>query len=406
MNKNLDFIKNNVLDKKNVYNNILVPFCTKINVKPTEYIISDSIKTIKKIDMIFIFNKAKGDLNTMNNMIINILVNKAGVLNNTYKSDGIGYVMSIMNNTVDDDTGFSASGLYHSQETTSSASSSSNQGPNGSNGSFGDMNTSLQGMIQMAKVLNLNSLKRDAKAYINTRYKNIILNDNTAFSFNLVNKGNTNNLSGDIPLGINIKNIIGFKLTSFTIPFININSNRGLINLSIDEMTTDGFSSFSNIITHFVFKYTEQTSNSLLLTPEFDGEITFINSFNVNTLTFRFSDGFNYIPLPSERLTASNINYTNSYFVFDSEHGLISGDIIYVSGFTTLTPVVDYNIISNVNANKGIVVNTINSTTIQLVNIDLSTISQPDLNNKPIVYLDYRIIQFPLIIKYINDTNF
>lgn len=403
MNKNLDFIKNNVLDRKNVYNNILVPFCEKIKIKPTEYVVADSIKTIKKIDMIFIFNKSKGDINLMNDMIIKILVNKSGVINNTYKSDGNGYVMSIMNNTVDDDKGFSTSGLYNEQQNQSSEPSKSN---NGSMGSFGDIESSVQGMVQMAKILNLNSLKRDAKAYINTRYKNTILNDNTAFSFNLVNKGNTNNLSGDIPIGINIKNIIGFKLTSFTIPFININSNRGLINLSIDEMNTDGFSSFSNIITHFVFKYTEQTSNSLLLTPEFDGEINFINPFNVNTLTFKFSDGFNYIPLPSERLVATNINYTNSYLVFDSEHGLVSGDIIYVSGFTTLNPIVDYNIIANVNASKGLVVNTINSTTVQIVNIDLSTISQPDNLNKPIVYLDYRIIQFPLIIKYINDTNF
>ena len=258
----------------------------------------------------------------------------------------------------------------------------------------------------MAKILNINSLKRSAKAYINTRYQNIINTDSSAFSFNLVNKKSSNELSGDIPLGINIKNITGFKISSFTIPLINsLSTSRGLINLSIDEVKNDGFTSFSNIVSHFIFKYTEQSPNLYMLTPEFDGEIELINPVNINTLTFRFSDGFSYLSLPSPNIPVTSIDYNNSYIYFSVEHGLISGDRIYISNFKTLNDFQNYNVVTNMNSSMGLTIEKIDAYTVQL-SIDLTVVNNPDPSNIPIVYLDYRIIQFPLIIKYINDTNF
>ena len=400
INKNKDFVNKNILPKENVFNNILVPFSQELNIPLNEFIVKDCIKTItKEMDFDYMLVKSQYDVNKINNMIINVLINKYGVTNNKYsdKTDEFNYVMSIMGNTLDDDTSFSATRSY--DEVTNSSSKGY-----GTSSSFGSAST--QNMVQIAKILNLDSLKRSAKAFVNSRYKNVVTNDNTSISFNLVNKRSTNQLSGDLPLGIDIKNIIGFQIPSFTIPMIDVSASAGLVYLCINEIQTDGFESFSDIFCHFCFKYTEFTPNSYMLTPEFDGKIDFINPLNINTLTFRFSDGFNYIPLPSESIQSTSINYTNSYISFGEQHNLLSGDIIYITGFTTLNPISDYTIITKINSLSGIQVNKIDAYTIQLSGIDLSAILHPNHSNLPIIYCNNRIIQFPLIIKYINDTSF
>ncbi len=405
-----------VLDKNNINTNIIKPFASSLKIPITQKIVDDIVKTLQEdINFNYLVKKNNGDVSKINESILKTLSLKFGITNNRYsdKSDETDYVMAIMSNTLDDNSNFSATKSYDSVQQLSSDASNTIQSQQ-MDFSLQNVNSissvagaSTQSLIQMAKILNLNSLKRNAKAYINTRYQNIINTDPTAISFNLVNKKSSNESSGDLPLGLDIKNIIGFKIPSFTIPLINtLSSSRGLINLSIDEIKNDGFISYSNIVSHFIFRYTEQSPNLYMLTPEFNGEIDLLNTVNINTITFKFSDGFNYIPLPSVTIQVSDIDYTNSYFLFDDEHGLLSGDKIYVSQFKTLNVVQDYTIMAKINSSAGIIIEKIDSNTIQLVGIDLSTIASPDLNNNPTVYLDYRIIQFPLIIKYINDSNF
>ncbi len=405
-----------VLDKNNINTNIIKPFASSLKIPITQKIVDDIVKTLQEdINFNYLVKKNNGDVSKINESILKTLSLKFGITNNRYsdKSDETDYVMAIMSNTLDDNSNFSATKSYDSVQQLSSDASNTIQSQQmdfssqNANSISSVAGASTQSLIQMAKILNLNSLKRNAKAYINTRYQNIINTDPTAISFNLVNKKSSNESSGDLPLGLDIKNIIGFKIPSFTIPLINtLSSSRGLINLSIDEIKNDGFISYSNIVSHFIFRYTEQSPNLYMLTPEFNGEIDLLNTVNINTITFKFSDGFNYIPLPSVTIQVSDIDYTNSYFLFDDEHGLLSGDKIYVSQFKTLNVVQDYTIMAKINSSAGIIIEKIDSNTIQLVGIDLSTIASPDLNNNPTVYLDYRIIQFPLIIKYINDSNF
>jgi hypothetical protein len=395
-----DFVNKNILLKSNVFNNILVPFSKGLNIKLNEFIVKDCVKTMTKdIDFDYILEKCEYDVAKINIMIINVLMNKYGVSNNKYndKTDEFDYVMSIMKNTLDDDSSFSATRTYDEASSYNAATASDTSSMS---------NFSTQNLIQIAKILNLDSLKRSAKAYVNSRYKNIITNDNTSISFNLVNKRSTNQLSGDLPLGINIKNIIGFKIPSFTIPMIDISANSGMVYLCINEIQTDGFTSFSDIVCHFVFKYTEWSPNSYMLTPEFDGEIDFINPLNINSLTFRFSDGFSYLPLPSESIRSVSINYSDGNIVFNEHHNLLSGDIVYITDFNTLNPTTDYVLINKINATSGVTVNRIDAFTIQLAGINLSDIRFPDSSVLPHFYCNNRIIQFPLVIKYINDTTF
>ena len=78
MNKNLEFIKNNILTKQNIFNNILVPFSNQLNIELTQFIVRDSISTLKNdVDYNYIISQTNGDINSINNTLIKLLVNKS-----------------------------------------------------------------------------------------------------------------------------------------------------------------------------------------------------------------------------------------------------------------------------------------------------------------------------------------
>ena len=85
MNKNKIFVKDNVMPRDNIFNNILVPTSKKLNIILNKSIVQKCLHTIQNdIDFDYILSKSNYDITKINNMLVNTLIDKYGITNNKY----------------------------------------------------------------------------------------------------------------------------------------------------------------------------------------------------------------------------------------------------------------------------------------------------------------------------------
>ncbi len=283
-----------------------------------------------------------------------------------------------------------------------------------------------QTKLNLVKYFNYESLFRDEHIIIDSRYQNTTNTDRSKIVFSLQpnlksnRSGDQTTISqqGGINIGSSIKDIVQIEIGPFTIPYKpQFHNFYRKISLRIDEWTSNSYQAYENGSFHFVFTIDKVDNNLLYLEP-IDRVFRFTKPVNyIDNFTLSFGAMLPKITFDNDRLSTSSIDYTSSdgVITFDTPHNLITGDLVYISGFSTPDPALDLAFIEDVNRASGHIVVKKNNYSIA-TNIDMteirrtesadSTIYPIDSFNQTIeVYFASKRIQIPMRIRYLIQST-
>lgn len=377
----------------------------RLKCKPTDILTKKIVKYIKNdVDIDYIHSKSKGDINKATALIedgFHQFITYESDKNKEY--DYATYQYNLMASSKGDST---ATDNYTSSSKLPEKVVSVNPTIMSVSNSA-SIDTSSQSLYNYAKILNINSVYRKTHVLIDTRYKNLSINNKSEFSFNLVDSNvNLRQGSGDLYIGgKNIKNISSIEVCPFNIPYVASADNfYKKLTLSFAEFKNDAFGAYENSSFHYMLSYTK---NGLLMNLTPDNKVyEFKYPINPKTLTIKFGDPLTPIYFDEDRMIVSSIDYNSNSgrLIFTDRHNLSSSDIIYISGFATNNDITNTSIVNNINRKEGHNVTVEDLYTIS-INVDFTTIVSPNTSNKPLVYFGSKRIIIPLIINYIADLS-
>ncbi len=288
---------------------------------------------------------------------------------------------------------------------------------NGGGGNILDLDMSKR--IEMVKYLNYSSLIREEYIIVDSRYQNIVNTDLTKIVFNLISNTKSRSANGGVIIGNNIRDIIQIEISPFTIPYKPVFVNfYNKITLTIDEWVSNSYEAYEGGQFHFIFDIEKVDDNLIYLRPT-DNTYSFSRPMNyIDNFTLSFGAMLPKISFDPDRLYVSSFDYTSVYGVitFATEHNLVTGDLVYVSGFATPDLARDVSIITEMNRDAGHIIVKKDNFSI-LLNVDLSQVRHEvpiGSNQYPIesftqnvlVYFASKRIQIPFRISYLtNYTN-
>ena len=242
--------------------------------------------------------------------------------------------------------------------------------------------------------------------YVDSRYQNISNQDRTILDFSIVPKSNrSKKQTGSITSYSNLSNITEFEVGDFIIPYTSSTNAFREITLIFLDIPNNSVEANENSF-HFKFSYEPCTFNPNLvkLTP-YQKRFRFNPPIKtLDALRIQFADPYVPIEFEKDRLVPSSIDYGNNAFHFSEPHGLDTGDVVIIEGFTTSTPNKDVDIIKKINDTRGLVITRITDISFS-VTVGLNTITSPLVSNKPLVFFQSKRIQFPIRIRYINNED-
>ena len=270
--------------------------------------------------------------------------------------------------------------------------------------------------IEAIKYTNYQSLFRDEYIMIDSRYQNKVNTDSTKMVFSLISDTKTKSDHGGIIIGNTIKDIVEIEIYPFTIPYKPLYATfYNKITLSINEWLSNSFEAYEGGQFHFCFDIDRIENNLIYLRP-----INSIYSFSkpvnhIDDFTLSFGAVFPKIAFDADRMYPSSIDYTNPYGLikFDQPHGLVTGDLIYISNFDTPTPAQDVNTINQVNRPEGHIIVKKDNYSI-IINIDLTAVHHEDpigsgrypiqdFMQSTLVYFASKRVQFQMRLRYLTS---
>lgn len=258
-------------------------------------------------------------------------------------------------------------------------------------------------LINFTKIINFQSLWKDSHVIIDSRYRNLSITRLDEFSFSFIqNTKQKIEGSGSIYAHGETRQIVEIEIPSFSIPFVsNADNYYRKITMTIKEFLAVSYEAYEDAQFHFMFNSTEE-GNLLRLDPiyktfRFYKPITHLSDF-----TIRFGSPLAPITFDKDRLDTTLIDYSTNplELTFGEDHNLATGDIIYITDFTTLNPAADLTIINLINRKEGHICTKKNAITISII-INGMAITSPDLTHVSNVYFGSKRILFPLKFKYL-----
>ena len=241
----------------------------------------------------------------------------------------------------------------------------------------------FRSMSDLQKVFMPSLVKRFTYILLDTRYRILENSGTRSFSWNFINNEIIN--QGTVNAIGSIRDITCIRIYPIKIPFVRGASNiYSRVTMFIEEFAAQSFIAQENRRFHFMFS-THVSGNWVFLSPDSfnDGFFRFRNPITrLETFTVSFGSPLQPIVFDNDRVSAT-ITDTSNYGIslsidFEFEHGLETGEVVFISGFTTVNPNIDGNVIRQVNNQNGIVVNVIDVNTIS---IDVDTTSIISLTN-------------------------
>jgi len=260
--------------------------------------------------------------------------------------------------------------------------------------------------INFTKILNRESLLRDSNILLDSRYRNISNSDQTKIQFAIMNNSKLKVPGTGIVTSLApMRDILEIEIFPFSIPYSsNADNYYKKITLSILELAAISIDSYEDCQFHFMFTAVKN-KNLIDLTP-INPIFRFYKSVtNITDLTLRFGTPLYPITFDSDRLYTTKIDYTSNpcLITFNKDHNLLSGDLVYITEFTTLDPAVDLNIINTFNDNNGHLCTRLSNDEIS-INIDATLVQYPDNNLSINIYFGSKRILLPLRIRYLYNN--
>jgi hypothetical protein len=285
---------------------------------------------------------------------------------------------------------------------------------NDSTGSILDLDMTKR--IEMVKYLNYSSLMREEYIIADSRYQNTVNLDMTKIVFNLITNSKIRSDHGGLIIGNNIKDIVQIEVSPFTIPYKPVFVNfYNKITLSINEWISNSYEAYEGGQFHFIFDI-EKVDNNLIYLRPVDSVYSFSKPMNyIDNFTLSFGAMLPKITFDPDRMYVTAFDYTSVYGIitFASEHNLVTGDLVYVSGFSTPDLARDVLIISEMNRDSGHIIVKKDNFSI-LLNVDLSQVRHEypiGTGQYPIdtfiqdvlVYFASKRIKIPFRMKYLTN---
>lgn len=428
MSSNIDKLKKLVKQKENV-KSIMISLEKSLNKKFNRTEVSNLIDFLDTVNYSNLYTTHKNDINKINDYIITIY---KGDLNKQKPFDIHEYLKGEITDNkknLASEYNFGASSKTNSSKTVSKSLAPElpkiQQPVNNINmkellDNLPPLKTKTDQM-EFTKILNYESLWRDANILVDSRYQNIANSDRTRLVFTLV--GNTKTKvpgSGVITTIGAMRDIVEIEVFPFSIPYMSSADNYyKKITLSILELSSISVDAYENSQYHFMFNCS-QDGNLLQLTPinktfRFYKPITRLNEFSI-----RFGSPLTPIIFDKDRLYTSSIDYNSNpgIITFAESHNLITGDLIYITNFETKNIAEDLNIINEINNVNGHVCTRLSNSSIS-INVDFTQIITANrplaINNYPnssspqdlsvLVYFGSKRILMPMRISYIQSLQ-
>lgn len=393
--------KKNINSKKNLY--ILIDKLETINSKKlTKTEITNFLEYLKKFNFNKLYNEfydnSLSDVNiaNVNDNFIKLYMIEIGKIKSTF--DIHEYLKNELNNKASTrgTTDYNFGNLTQKTEQFELNTLETNKMPN--------LSTKSE-QIEFTKVINYQSLWRDSNILIDSRYQNIANSDRSKIVFNIVSNTKVKSPGSGVITSIsNMRDIVEIEIYPFSIPYLAAADNYyQKITLSILELSAISIDSYEDSQFHFIFN-TTINGNLIDLTPINKTFRFFKPISRINEFTLRFGSPLNQLTFDKDRLYTSNINYGSNPGIisFAESHNLITGDLVYIENFNTLTPATDLNIINEINNSQGHICTRINNTSIS-INVDLTQIllASQIPNLSVLVYFGSKRLLLPLKFRYL-----
>lgn len=259
--------------------------------------------------------------------------------------------------------------------------------------------------IEFTKILNYQSLWRDSNVLIDSRYQSIANSDRSRIVFTIVNNTKVKTPGSGIITSItNMRDIVEMEIYPFSIPYMPTADNYyQKITLSILELSAISIDAYEDSQFHFIFQG-KINGNLIDLIPINKTFRFFKPVSRINEFSLRFGSPLSPITFDKDRLYTLTINYTSNpgILTFSESHNLVTGDLVYVEKFNTLTPAKDLNIIEEINNSQGHICTRINNTSIS-INVDFTQIDLASQipNLSVLVYFGSKRILLPIKFRYL-----
>ncbi len=294
-----------------------------------------------------------------------------------------------------------------SSATTSAAASTAAISAALSNLNVGGIPTTPAERIDFAKIINRQSLYREANIFIDSRYQSLANKNKARMSFTIINETKTKIPgSGIITSSGVIKDIVEIEVFPFSIPYMATADNYyNKITMSILELSSVSFDAYEDSQFHFMFDSVKK-DNLLNLTPinnifRFSKPIAKISDF-----TLRFGSPLTPIIFDNDRLQSTSIDYASNPAVitFAEDHNLTTDDIIYITDFSSNDPAKDLTIINAINNPNGHICTRTSARKIS-INIDMTLVTNPNTNLSITIYFGSKRIMLPMKIRYLQTST-
>jgi hypothetical protein len=203
-----------------------------------------------------------------------------------------------------------------------------------------------------------------------------------------------------------MQNIIYMQFSSFYIPYTSAADNvYRKVSLLVDELQFAAVMAHENRHYHAMFD-TEVQGNRILCTPDTtdDGRFRFNTPINyIKSISVSFGGPLNQLSFLSDYFTVViSVNAPNStYLTFSVDHNVSDGEVVYIDGFATATPQVDFAAVSAISDELGHTVSVVNNVTLE-INADLSTTTMLTPNPSVECYITTRRVFIPIRFVYLT----
>ena len=393
-----------LINDKNNLTKIISSIFTELKIKPNRSDMDNIVQFIPQIDVGYLYWHYNTDMAKINEDIKNKYINYRKSITDEKPIDIHDMLNKILSGVKGDENKYGKSKINGKEVFTADTTTVATAAPAPA------FDTSITNLVNIARILNFESLWKDVYIELDSRYQNLSNTDRSIFGFTIVSNTKTKQIgSGAITAIGDIRDIVQIEICGFNIPYLAAADNfYKRITMTIVPLVSDCYETYENGQYHFSFK-TTINGNLIYLEPHrleyrFKKPINKIGDFSI-----RFGSPLVPISFDKDRLLAYAVDYTSSsgQITFGESHNLVSGDVIYVNNFTTLDDAKYLTLVSLITRPSGHTITRISNTIIAL-NIDFSAITNAYINNSQIVeiYFASKRIMIPLRIRYLyNGTN-
>jgi hypothetical protein len=278
----------------------------------------------------------------------------------------------------------------------------------------------IKSASEICKILNPMASYRKNYMVLDSRYRNITEQSPPSvksFEWNYVQK-NQNTIQGSVNVIGNVRDIVGFRVYPFRIPYVaNADNSYSRITMLIEELSSQAFIAHENRKFQFMLKSTVDNEFIDLDTDNFnDGYFWFEKPITtLEKLTISFGNPLEKIIFDRDR-DFCGIDYfaiaPATQITTEKPHNLVNGNLVYFEDFDvgvvnpllTNQVTINNNIKLLINQGSGHQITVINPTTFSIAGVT-NTIQNPISNIRFRVFYGSKRAFIPIEIIYIKPES-